>query len=68
MEKILLELFTMLRCMRIIIHYDFLRSLDSRNINNGVAEMIKKAALFDAKYFDELSEADLPFLVNNKQS
>lgn len=44
-------------------HMQFLESLDERNIRNGTAEMIKKAALFDSKYFDDLCKYDLVELI-----
>ena len=45
---------------------NFLKTLDNRNINNGVAEMIKAALLFDKEYFNQLSETNFVQLVHKE--
>jgi 3-dehydroquinate synthetase len=49
-----------------LIHTGFLKTLDQRNINNGLAEMIKKAALFDKDYLEQLKNADIKNLLQNE--
>jgi 3-dehydroquinate synthetase len=49
-----------------LVYVGFLKTLDQRNINNGVAEMIKKAALFDREYFNQLKDADIKLLLKSE--
>jgi 3-dehydroquinate synthase len=51
---------------KIIIDTNFLKTLDENEFNNGVAEIIKSAAIYDKKFFERLEKTVVYELPENK--
>ncbi len=51
---------------RIVIDTAFLRTLDEKNFNNGAAEIIKTAAIYDSAFFGRLENKILSEMPENK--